>query len=337
MSECRVIFPHKINNIGGPASFQNQLVASLKAAEIEVEYAGVNLIKGDVILVVGGTRKLLWLLKCKFKGLKIVHRLDGLLWRHNIESVGVIYYWRSKLINLLLFIIRNFFADHVIYQSEFIQKWWREWYGTERCRSSIIYNSADLSVFTPGDKIAGVGSMICVEGNLPDDDVTLRTLIEVHTGLYDRELIHNTLVFGGLSSKAEKVLSSIEGLEIKGTVPRKKIIEAYGQSSLYLSLEILPPCPNSVIEAMASGVPVIGYDTGSLKELITPGAGEVVSYEGNPWALEQPNINALIVTAVNVLHSIDTYRIKTRERALNNFSITTMFKLYSKVLFEINS
>ena len=44
--------------------------------------------------------------------------------------------------------------------------------------------------------------------------------------------------------------------------------------------------PNSVIEALACGLPVVSFDTGALPELVTPGAGRVVAYGGDPWRLD---------------------------------------------------
>ena len=49
------------------------------------------------------------------------------------------------------------------------------------------------------------------------------------------------------------------------------------------------PCPNSVIEALASGVPVVGYNSGSLKELVG-NAGIILPYTGgDPNKMEGPN------------------------------------------------
>ena len=64
-------------------------------------------------------------------------------------------------------------------------------------------------------------------------------------------------------------------------------------SHLMYCAEVNPPCPNSVIEALACGLPVIGFDSGSLKELVTDDAGCVVPYGANPWKLETPDISAL--------------------------------------------
>jgi hypothetical protein len=40
-------------------------------------------------------------------------------------------------------------------------------------------------------------------------------------------------------------------------------------------------------------LPVIGFDTGSLSEIVDGDAGCLVPYGGNPWKLEKPDIPAL--------------------------------------------
>jgi glycosyltransferase involved in cell wall biosynthesis len=104
--------------------------------------------------------------------------------------------------------------------------------------------------------------------------------------------------------------------------------------------EVNPPCPNSVIEAMACGLPVIGFDSGALKELVSESAGCIVPYGANPWKLETPDISALAESAGQVLEKQDqlplagTMRAAARKRAEAEFSLDKMVDSYLKVLLE---
>ncbi len=60
---------------------------------------------------------------------------------------------------------------------------------------------------------------------------------------------------------------------------------------MLFSADLNAACPNSVIEAMACGLPVAGFDTGALNELIVGDAGRLVPYGGDPWRLEKPDIS----------------------------------------------
>ena len=72
-------------------------------------------------------------------------------------------------------------------------------------------------------------------------------------------------------------------------------------SHLLFSAEVNPPCPNSVIEALACGLPVVGFDTGSLSELVQGDAGRLVPYGADQWKLQKPDIPMLAEVATEVL------------------------------------
>lgn len=103
-------------------------------------------------------------------------------------------------------------------------------------------------------------------------------------------------------------------------------------SHLLFSAEVNPPCPNSVIEALACGLPVIGFDTGSLAEIVQGDAGRFVPYGGNQWKLEPPDISALAEAATEVLQDQPRFRKRARERAETTLGIDQMVDEYLKVL-----
>jgi hypothetical protein len=53
--------------------------------------------------------------------------------------------------------------------------------------------------------------------------------------------------------------------------------------------------------ALASGIPVTGFDIGSLAELVPPEAGRLVPYGSDPYAMGMPDIRGLEDAAVQVL------------------------------------
>jgi glycosyltransferase involved in cell wall biosynthesis len=103
-------------------------------------------------------------------------------------------------------------------------------------------------------------------------------------------------------------------------------------SHVLFSAEVNPPCPNSVIEALACGLPVIGFDTGSLSELVPGDAGRLVPYGANEWKLEQPDIPALIDPAIEILQNQPRFRKSARERAESALGVDKMVDEYLKVL-----
>ena len=86
-----------------------------------------------------------------------------------------------------------------------------------------------------------------------------------------------------------------------GALAQERIPEMDRSAHLLFSADLNPACPNSVIEALACGTPVVGFDTGALKELVPETCGRIVPYGGDPWKLETPDLPGLAAAAAEVL------------------------------------
>lgn len=116
------------------------------------------------------------------------------------------------------------------------------------------------------------------------------------------------------------------------TVQREHIPWLMRSAHALFSAEVNPPCPNSVIEALACGLPVIGFDTGSLSEIVQGDAGRLAAYGTNPWKLETPDIPSLATAAVEVFDEQTRFRTAARARAEAEFDVEKMVDEYLKVL-----
>ena len=327
-------FPHPATPTGGPGSFQSRLTETLQDRGHRVVFWNSRCTP-EVVLVIGGTAKLGWLWRCKSRGTKIVHRLDGINWRHKVLPTPLKGRLMSDVRNWLMLIIRNYLAHHVVYQSKFVQTWWHRRYRQAPCPESIIYNGVDLSLFKPAQKNNRERPvLLCVEGNLQEDSATLRTITSISKHFYESGVINAALLYGGVSLTAKTQLSKVRGLCLLGNIPREKIPEVFARGDVFLNLDINSACPNSVIEALASGVPVVGFDTGSLRELVPSEAGIVVPYGGNPWKLEKPDTDALAESVKKVISRLSDYSIAARTTAEQRFGLDKMVDAYCEVLFS---
>jgi glycosyltransferase involved in cell wall biosynthesis len=329
-----VAFPHPPSSIGGPGSFQSRLENRLLSDGHKVIYAKhKNKIKPDVILIVGGTGKIFWLLVQKLRGIRIVHRLDGKNWQQSISKDGLSIGVKSRLVNWMIWGIKFFLADAVIYQSKFVAKVWREnifSYSNIKNDQHIIYNSVSISDFYPTRKIPAKNiefKMLCIEGTINGAPAItiLRSINDVEVNIY-----------GEVSKEVLKSFDEIpkRNIVFKGIVDRSKVPDKLAGLKIFLNLETNPPCPNAVIEAMASGVPIVGFDSGSLKELVGD-AGIVLPYgAGNPWSLTPPDCTLLDEAIKDIICNYDNYSSAARRRAERIFSLDTMYDKYCKVLFK---
>ena len=117
-------------------------------------------------------------------------------------------------------------------------------------------------------------------------------------------------------------------------VPRERIPEIDRSAHLLFSADLNAACPNSVIEALACGLPVAAFDTGALNELVTGDAGRLVPYGGDPWKLEPPDIPALAIAAAEILRDQPRFRSAARAHAESALGLEKMVDGYLKVLLD---
>jgi glycosyltransferase involved in cell wall biosynthesis len=317
------------------ASFRLKFEQGLKTRGIDVTYDLDS--NFDALLVIAGTRFLPALQRARRRGIRVVQRLDGINWVQRVKWSGVKYSVRAEYGNFMLSLIRNRFADRVIYQSQFIRQWWEDWYGVAKAPASVIINGVDLNAYTHDgehERPTDTYRMLLLEGSLArglnSGLFHAVSVAEKMSAKYPMEVV----VAGVVDEATQHKLQSKVPVKFLGTVPRADIPKLARSSHMMYCAEVNPPCPNSVIEALSCGLPVIGFDSGSLKELVTDDAGCIVPYGANPWKLETPNIEELASSAGDVLEKQNQFRAAARRRAESAFGLDQMVESYLKVLLE---
>jgi glycosyltransferase involved in cell wall biosynthesis len=322
-----ICFPHPPGS-GGPGSFQSRFELSLKRRGWKIEYKS-NATKPDIIFVVGGTRHLFWLLQMKLKAIPVIYRLDGISWLHRKKKVGFKRFMLAEYRNLLGKIIHGFIADKIIYQSLFVKDWWNRSGFRKRENTTIIYNG----VVIPKTQLkfdTGTIRLVILEGNIDYSPYAIKLINELAGMLKDKIAV---LLYGRFEFKEnEKILSDL--VDYRGFVKRVKVFDVLS-GSIYLSLDINPACPNTVIEALAYGAPVVAFDTGSLKELVPPEAGIIVPYGSDPWQLTYPDVDALVHAILKVKENYAWYSANARKVAEERYSIEDMTKKYLEVINQV--
>ncbi|MFM8427530.1 MAG: glycosyltransferase family 4 protein [Chloroflexota bacterium] len=331
----RICITPFVQGTGGMASFRLKFEQGLRARNIDVTHDLND--KSDAVLVIAGTRFLLDLNRARRRGIRVVQRLDGINWVQRVKWSGVKYSVRAEYGNVMLATIRNRFADRVIYQSRFIRHWWEDWYGVAKAPATVIINGVDLNAYTHDgehERPTNKYRMLLLEGSLArglnSGLFHAVSVAEKLSAKYPMEVV----VAGTVDEATQQKLKSNVSVKFLGTVPRADIPKLARSSHMMYCAEVNPPCPNSVIEALACGLPVIGFDSGSLKELVTDDAGCIVPYGTNPWKLETPNIEALASSAGEVLEKQDQFRAAARRRAESAFGLDQMVESYLKVLLD---
>ncbi len=327
----------RVHGVGGMVSFRDKLTAGLQKRGVEASDDPDD--DCAALLVIAGTRDLGQLRRARKRGVRVVHRLDGINWLHRKHRTPLRLSLRAEAANLLLTFIRRFYADRVVYQSEFIQRWWQDWYGRTRVPHEVIYNGVDLERYSPsgpGERPKDLVRIMVVEGSLTHgQEVGLSWAVRLAEKLKAIQPLPVELVIAAEVAESQMEYwknHSHVPVNFLGVVPLERIPELDRSAHFYFSAEINPPCPNSVIEALACGLPVAGFAMGSLPELVAPEAGRVVPYGGSPWKLETPDLPGLASAVMQMLAELPRYQAGARAQAESAFGLDAMVDKYLEVL-----
>jgi glycosyltransferase involved in cell wall biosynthesis len=325
----RIAFPHEPATIGGPGSFQERLSYELRKLNWEIVYPPQRE-RPDAVLVVGGTRQLPWLWQCKREGARIVHRLDGMDWLSNRRRAPEWQRIRARLRNRVVALIRSHLANTVVYQSRFAKDWWDREFGLRSGHHAVVCNGVDLDAFKPNGVERG-RRLVCVEGAVEYSPISVGTIDALAREVEHGDLADTFEIYGRVSDAVRRRYASLRKVHIIGPVPREQIPAVY-PGSVFVSLDVNPACPNSVIEALASGCPVVAFATGALPELVTSECGILVPYGANVWRLEEPDYGALVRAVGQAFQDRARLSVAARRVAEARYSFSDVLSAYLRLL-----
>jgi glycosyltransferase involved in cell wall biosynthesis len=255
-------------------------------------------------------------------------------WIHRRVRTGIRHFLKAEYGNLLLRIIRSRIANHVVYQSQFARTWWTEAHASAPCTESVVFNAVPLQTFSPA-----------ANRILPNDRWRLLLLEGRFEGGYETGLRASIDMLAQLQVKSEKpieldVVGSVPermrlefantpvAVEWLGVLPHDEIPRVLNGVHVLVSADINPACPNSVIESLACGTPVVGFNTGAMQELVSGDCGVLADYGSDPWMLEMPRTEGLVTATMKAIGDHERLSKGARARAENAFGLDDMVAGY---------
>ncbi len=334
----RLCIVPRVSGIGGMVSFQVRFRRAIEARGATVT-TDLKDDPYDAVLVIGGTKQLPDLLRARRKGIPIIQRLNGMNWIHRRRRTGTRHYLRAEWGNWLLSTIRSRIASSVVYQSTFAHEWWERVYGDTRVPHSVVYNGVDLEEFSPrGPEVRPTDRvrLLIVEGRLDGGyELGLDHALSLSQHLQKKlNLSLELLIVGQASEQLRQEYARDTGLILNwaGVISPEEIPSFSRSAHALFSADIHPACPNSVIEAMAVGLPIIAFATGALPEMVQGDSGRIVPYGSDPWTLEDPDFGSLTEAATGVFQDQERFRIAARARAVDAFGIERTVQGYLSAL-----
>ncbi|MFZ0692565.1 MAG: TIGR03088 family PEP-CTERM/XrtA system glycosyltransferase [Alphaproteobacteria bacterium] len=253
-----------------------------------------------------------------------------------IDGQNFRYNWLRRLSRILV--------DRYITVSNDLNRWLRHEIGVPESRIETIYNGVDTDRFSPPGLRRGPGRDILPAGFAPDGAIVIGTIgrldpLKNQLGLVEaflhvletrpalRQVLRLVIVGDGYQRP------EIEAALIAGKARDLAWLPGFRDDTpnLYRSLDIfvLPSLregiSNTLLEAMASGRPVIATRVGGNPEIVP---------EGKVGQLVPPDPLGLAAAIVNYLDHPELMRAHGeggRTHVLQNFSLQTMVSRYDKV------
>ena len=226
-------------------------------------------------------------------------------------------------------------ADHVLYQSEFCKRSADEWVGPSAGSWEVLHNAVDTGRFTPTERTPAGGPVLLLGGDQTQTyrlELALDTLAALRPSHPDAEL----LITGRVVVPVEPIVARL-GLErrvhVLGRYSQKDAPAIFRRAHVLLHTKVHDPCPSVVLEAMASGVPVVYPLSGGTPELVGSEAGVGVPHPDGFDSDQPPEPDALADAVTRVLEALPSYSAAARRRAVEHFSLEPWLDRHGE-LFE---
>ncbi|MCA3262843.1 MAG: glycosyltransferase family 4 protein [Telmatospirillum sp.] len=259
----------------------------------------------------------------KLRGIPIVHNQNGVFYPAWYEGD-----WKAENARMA----RTYHqADHVFWQSAFCRRAADLFLGPRAGAGEILFNAIDTKHFSPGavPRAADGTTRFLVTGKFdPHLFYRIETTVRALARAVDSGLEANLNVAGWTHETVRlqtialaTSLGIADRIRISGSYTQTEAPQVYRAADIYVMTKHNDPCPNTVIEAMACGLPIVYSASGGVPELVgETGYGVPVP---ETWDEPQaPGVDALAEAMCKAAAERAALGAAARARAVERFDIS---------------
>lgn len=257
-SKLPIYIPFKQNNaIGGPSTFMSNLKHFLEKKNITLE-KDINKSKLIFFPISYNLRKLK---EIKKNNIKIIQRLDGVYYpsQHGLDYI----YINRKIKKIYLK-----YSDFIIFQSEYSKSQCYKIIGNKQDdQYSIIINGVNKEIFYPSKEKIIDKEFILTTSGVFRKKVMLIPIIKALDNLKNKYKFKLKII-GPIIEKSLLPYLSRDYIIQLGPKTKNEVANILRDSNIYIHSQLNDNCPNSVLEALSCGLPIVGFNSGSMGELL---------------------------------------------------------------------
>ncbi len=213
-------------------------------------------------------------------------------------------------------------ADHVVYQTAFCKLGADRYYGERQGLWEILPNPVDTERFRPGERTARPPTLLLAGSQYQRYrlEAALQALALLREERHDARLIvAGALSFAPDGEAQARALAQRFGVAdavvFAGPYTRAEAPALMQRADLLLHTKYNDPCPTAVLEALASGLPVVYSASGGLPELVTEDAGVGIPAPLDWERDHPPAADALAAAALRLLERMPEHAAAARAAA----------------------
>jgi glycosyltransferase involved in cell wall biosynthesis len=234
-------------------------------------------------------------------------------------------------------------ADHVLYQSAFCKLSADRFLGEPQGGWELLPNPVDTEFFTPGERPERPLTLL-LGGNQYQRyrfESALRAFELVRAEVDARLIVAGRIAWHPETRKAEREAGdSLErsaagrDVELAGAFTQREAPALYRRADILLHTKYNDPCPTVVLEAMASGLPIVFSESGGTPELVGD-AGIGVSAPLD-WDQDHPPAPELLADAVlTAAERRSELATIARARAVERFDVQPWIERHRNLFAEL--
>lgn len=235
-------------------------------------------------------------------------------------------------------------ANYVFWQSDFCRQSADRYLGKRQGQGDVLFNPVDTSVFTPRATRPLSNPVILVSGSHMFRyrlESAVLALAELHKSVPTARMIvagrycwgpDETACIQEIKALAAKI-GVAESIDWRGTYTQTEAPALMREADILLHPKYNDPCPRLVVEALASGLPIVYSHSGGVPELVGAEAGLGVPAPQD-WEQDHPPQAAELAAAlVSVCKNHAPMSVAARHRAVTALDVS-FWQQAHKILFK---
>lgn len=270
----------------------------------------------------------------RLRGIPIVHNQNGLFyrawydgdWKAQNRRMGRTYHQ----------------ARHVFWQSDFCRRSAEHFLGTRNGPGEVLYNAIDTTHFRPVIRPPNARTTLLLTGKIDEHmyyriESTLHGMAAAVAQGLDAALTVAGWVAPAARARAEALAADLKlngRVSFTGSYTQADAPAVYAAADMYVMTKHNDPCPNTVLEAMACGLPVVYSASGGVPELVGE-AGAGVPVPEDFERIHVPEARPLADAMLQVAARREELSAMARARAVARFDMTHWIARHRQVFGEL--